>query len=173
MIASHFKKALTIAYMEENEIVLDETETVTETATETADDETAKLKETNKKLFERAKKAEAEAKALREKGITSTQESTKPSDILKAPEFRLSRQGYDEEEIDLIMSNGGPDVLKNESHPITLGIKAARQQKGAEEAASKVSDSSGLSDIERKYTEQDMRNMSKEDLEKLLPHVQK
>jgi hypothetical protein len=140
-------------------------------ATETAEERLAKLEETNKKLFERAKKAEADAKALKERTITNQQEITKPSEILKAPEFRLSRQGYDEDEIDLIMRNGGPDILKDEKNIITQGIKVSREQKGAEEAASQVSDSSGLSDIERKYGEKDLRNMTKEDLEKLLPHT--
>jgi len=97
----------------------------------------------------------------------------KASDILKADEFKLYRAGYTEAEIDLIMHNGGAKILEDKANPLVLGLQAAKEQRGAEDAASRVSDSSGLSDIERKYTEQDMRNMKKEDLEALIPHVNK
>lgn len=146
--------------------------------------EKAKLEETNKRLYARTKEAEGFTqdpdtgewvKKPKQPETTTVNEQPvvpKPSDILKAPEFRLHRQGYTEEDIDLIMHNGGPDILKNENHPITLGINAARAQRKAEEAASNTTDSVGLSDIERKYTEQDLRKMPKEELEKMLPHVQ-
>lgn len=152
--------------MEENEIVIEETPNHAEAETETAEDKLARLEETNKKLFERAKKAEAEAKAS--KG-TKEVSAPKPSDILKADEFKLYRQGYSESEIDLIMHNGGMKAIEDEKSPLALGLKVAKQQRIAEDAASHTSEASGLSDIERKYTEQDMRNMSKEELEKLLP----
>lgn len=145
----------------------------TGSATETAEERLSRLEETNKKLYERTKKAEAEAKALKEKSAISEQPVTKPSDILKADEFKLYRLGYSEAEIDLIMHNGGAKILEDKNNPLVLGLQAAKEQRSAEDAASRVSDSSGLSDIERKYTEQDMRNMKKEDLEKLIPHVTK
>lgn len=141
-------------------------------ATETAEERLSRLEETNKKLYERTKKAEAEAKALKEKPAIS-EPAAKPSDILKADEFKLYRLGYSEGEIDLIMHNGGAKILEDKKNPLVLGLQAAKEQRGAEDAANRVSDSSGLSDIERKYTEQDMRNMSKEDLAKLIPHVAK
>ncbi len=145
-------------------------------ATETAEERVSRLEETNKKLFARAKNAETEVKALKEKPTISepvVKSEVKPSDILKADEFKLYRAGYTEAEIDLIMHNGGAKILEDKTNPLVLGLQAAKEQRGAEDAASRVSDSSGLSDIERKYTEQDMRNMKKEDLEKLLPHVSK
>lgn len=147
-------------------------------AGETFEERANRLEETNKRLYERTKKAEAEAKALKEKPVISDtvvvkSSEVKPSDILKADEFKLYRAGYTESEIDLIMHNGGAKILEDKVNPLVLGLNAAKEQRGAEDAASRVSDSSGLSDIERKYTEQDMRNMKKEDLEKLLPHVVK
>lgn len=150
-------------------------------AGETWEQRAARLEETNKRLYERTKKAEAEAKEAREKAnevkpVSETiikPNEIKPSDILKADEFKLYRAGYTEAEIDLIMHNGGAKILEDKTNPLVLGLQAAKEQRGAEDAASRVSDSSGLSDIERKYTEQDMRNMKKEDLEKLLPHVDK
>lgn len=148
-------------------------------AGETWEERAARLEATNKKLYERTKKAEAEAKEAREKAIEVKPASdvaptqVKPSDVLNSDEFKLYRDGYTNQEIDLIMHNGGYKLLEDKTNPIVLGLQATKEQRGAEDAASKVSDSSGLSDIERKYTEQDMRNMSKEDLEKMLPHVNK
>lgn len=158
--------------MDENETVIDDTSSVEVPATETAEQKTIRLEELNKKLFERAKKAEADAKALKEKtNIIKEQEIPKPSDILRSPEFRLHREGYNEDEIEIIMNNGGPSILENKTSPITLGIQASREQRKAEDAAALALGASGLSEIERKYTEQDLRNMKKEDLEKLLPHT--
>ena len=147
-------------------------------AGETAEQRLSRLEETNKKLYERTKAAEALAKELKAKvaevkPVISEPSVTKPSDILKADEFKLYRQGYSEAEIDLIMHNGGAKILEDKKSPLYLGLQAAKEQRSAEDAASRVIDSSGLSDIERKYTEQDMRNMKKEDLEKLIPHVVK
>ena len=140
----------------------------------------AKLEETNKKLFARAKEAEGftqdtEGNWVKKTVVQPIIEATvpKPSDILKADEFKLYRQGYSESEIDLIMHNGGAKILEDKTNPLVLGLQAAKEQRGAEDAASRVTEGSGLSDIERKYTEQDMRNMKKEDLEKLIPHVEK
>jgi hypothetical protein len=151
-------------------------------STETADERASRLEEANKKLYQRAKEAEAEAKEAKAKlaeakpaiSENKTQPSElRPSDILKADEFKLFRAGYNESEIDLIMHNGGAKILEDKKNPLVMGLQAAKEQRQAEEAAGKTTDSSGLSDIERKYTEQDMRNMKKEDLEKLIPHVTK
>ncbi len=146
-------------------------------ASETAEERASRLEETNRKLYERAKKAEAEAKELKAKvseakPAISEQQNYKPSDILKADEFKLYRQGYNESEIDIIMHNGGAKILEDKKNPLVLGLEASRQQRSAEDAASKVNDSTGASDIERKFTKQQMRAMSKEDLAKLLPHTE-
>ncbi len=154
------------------------------TAGETAEQRASRLAETNKKLYERTKKSEEDARAWREYQRTLKEKSAisdatakpsdfKPSDILKADEFKLYRMGYLESEIDLIMHNGGAKILEDTKNPLVMGLQAAKEQRSAEDAAGRVSDSSGLSDIERKYTEQDMRNMTKEELAKLLPHVSK
>lgn len=144
------------------------------TPTETAEERLTRIEATNKKLYERAKTAEAEAKALKEKSsISESQVIPKPSDILKADEFKLYRQGYTDQEIDLIMHNGGAKILEDKTSPLVLGLQAAKEQRGAEDAASRATDSSGASDLERKYTETDFRNMSKEDLAKIVPHVSK
>ena len=150
-------------------------------ADETWEQRASRLELTNKRLYERTKKAEEVAKAAKlaleakpaisEVAVKTSE--TKPSDILNSDEFKLYRDGYTNQEIDLIMRNGGYKLLEDKTNPIVLGLQVSKEQRGAEDAASRVTDSSGLSDIERKYTEQDMRNMSKDDLAKLLPHVDK
>lgn len=150
-------------------------------AGETWEQRAIRVEATNKRLYERTKNAEAEAKEAKAKLLEKPEISetvnqpsqVKPSDILKADEFKLYRAGYTEAEIDLIMHNGGAKILEDKANPLVLGLQAAKDQRGAEDAANATSDSSGLSDIERKYTEQDMRNMSKEELSKLVPHVNK
>lgn len=123
-------------------------------------------------ILARAKKAEAQAKATHIKKEETHQESQKPSDILKADEFKLYRQGYTESEIDLIMHNGGMKALTDEKSPLALGLKVSREQRQAEEAASQTSDTVGLSELERKFTPEQMRNMPKEELEKLIGFAQ-
>lgn len=151
-------------------------------AGETFEERASRLEETNKKLYERTKKAEADAKeakakllevkpAISEPVIQPTIQ--KPSDVLNSDEFKLYRDGYNNKEIDQIMLNGGYKIFEDKTNPLVLGLQAAKEQRGAEDAASRVSDSSGLSDIERKYTEEEMRNMKTEDLGNLLPHVNK
>lgn len=154
-------------------------------ATETAEEKAARLEEANKKLFARAKTAEGfiqdengnwvkkPAKVEEPKPISDGQTVPKPSDILKADEFKLYRMGYNDQEIDIIMHNGGAKILEDEKNPIVIGLKAAKVQRAAEDAADSVRDSSGASDIERQYSEEDLRRMPKEELEKILPHVVK
>lgn len=153
---------------------------------ETPEESVIRLGALNKKLFARAKKAEGFTqdsttgewvKKVVEPAkpiiIEERKEPAKPSDILKSDEFRLHRMGYNENEIDLIMHNGGAKALEDKTSPLVLGLEASGRQRRAEEAAAKAEGASGLSDIERKYTEADMRNMPKEELAKLIPHANK
>lgn len=133
----------------------------------------AKLQETNKKLFERAKKAEAEAKALK---------STQHIDNLTAvPTPKIDdaiwdvadyiREGYDRNTVEFIAKNGGREALKDPNSLVSLAVKAAKEQKHAEFEASKTSDGSGLTEAERKYSPEQLKAMSKEELAKILPHA--
>ena len=75
-------------------------------------------------------------------------------------------------EIDVIISNGGRKILEDKDNPITLGIEARKQQRAAEMAANGTSNSSSqLSDVERKYTPEMLKNMDTKELEKILPHA--
>jgi len=150
-----------------------------DTSNDTEDVETVEttepeFTETEKKLYARAKKAEAELKDLRSKPIikeVNERETVKPSDILRSEEFKLHRMGYNETEIDLVMNNGGMRVLEDSKSPLVLGLQASREQRKAEEAASMAQDTSGMSELERKYTKADLEKMSTAELEKILPHA--
>lgn len=78
----------------ENELIVDSqnNETVESTdneeTTATPNDDVAKLRETNKQLFERAKKAEAKARELDEK-LKSNSESQQPIDIDRLDRLEL------------------------------------------------------------------------------------
>lgn len=151
-----------------------------QTQLETEKSEKAKLEETNKKLYARTKEAEGftqdsngswvKKEKPEEKPIT-TNTSVTPKDILKSDEFVLHRKGYDETEIEVIMNNGGMKILDDKANPITLGIEAHREQRGAEDASSRVNSHSQLSEVERKYTPEQLRNMTAAELSKILPHA--
>lgn len=169
---------------DENNIVIDDTTNITgddnqqNDSDPTAEDRVAQLEEQNRKLFERAKKAEGFVKdsegnwVKKEKpqtqNINNTQAQVKPLDILRSDEMKLHRMGYDEEEIVLIMNNGGAKILENKTHPLVLGLQTSREQKKAETASGLVSDKVGLSEVERKYTPEQMRNMKPDELANLI-----
>ena len=66
------------------------------------------------------------------------------------------------------MNNGGRKVLVDEKNPITLGLKVSREQRQAEKAASNARDTTGTSEIERKYSKADLEKMKPDELEKII-----
>jgi hypothetical protein len=160
----------------ENEIIDSTTDTEIDQNVDTTLDAEAQLealKETNRKLFERAKKAEGKLKEVKpQKEIINSGESTiNPMDIIRGDAFKLHREGYDEDDIDLILRNGGRKILQDKNNAITLGLEIKREQREAERAAGQTSSSAGLSEVERKYTTEQLSNMSLEELKKILPHA--
>lgn len=137
---------------------------------ESSEDLVARLEEQNKKLYARAKQAEAK---LREKPTTITNNPSIPNamDILRDDAFKLYREGYDEKEIDAIMKNGGRKILEDKDNPVTLGIQARKEQRHAEDQGSRLNSSSQLSEVERKFTPDQLANMSAAELSKILPHA--
>ncbi len=142
----------------------------------------AALEDTNKKLFARAKEAEGfrmddqgnwVKKEKTAEPVITNNTSTAPNamDILRDDAFKLYREGYDETEIDVIMKNGGRKILEDKDSPITLGILARKEQRGAEDASSMVNSKSQLSEVERKYSPDQLRNMTADELSKILPHA--
>jgi len=141
------------------------------------------LAEQNKKLYARAKRAEGfmqdangnwvkkQRPSEKQEIIRKEETQVKPLDILRDDAFKLYREGYDEEDIDLILRNGGRKILEDKNNPLTLGLQAKKEQRKAEEASRMASDSVGMTDVERKWTPEQLREMPIEELKKILPHA--
>lgn len=107
-----------------------------------ADETDVAMLETNKKLFERAKKAEAEAKALRAKLAerrgssedTSARQSPEPAQNVE--EVVLLAQGFPEEllsDLRTIAQVRKTGLIKAQSDPIFVAVKAKYERKKAEQ----------------------------------------
>ena len=83
----------------------------------------------------------------------------------KLERLELKTDGYNDEAINFIQSNGGKKALENEY--VVAAVKAIQEQKKAEAAI--VGNESAKSDFERKHTPEEIANMSPEELYKLLP----
>lgn len=114
----------------------------------------------------RAKKAEEALKNANGTQIINN----KPSEI-EDERLELRLDGYSKDDVTFIMNNGGRKVLDDKTSYVTIALNAKREQKRAEEAASKTEDASILSEVERKYTPEQMQNMTAAELAKLLPHT--
>lgn len=130
------------------------------------------------------KALEAEKKALEEKNaklyarlkkVESSKEVSKPlakTDGISSAEFtRLKlKVDYgitDPEALDFVLKNGGEKALENPY--IKKTIDNMVEQKKAEQAV--ISGENGKSEFDKKYTEGQLKNMSAEELEKILPHA--
>jgi hypothetical protein len=131
--------------------------------------------EARRQLTARAKTAEQEKRdaltklaELESKTITNSSPESKPYQINdEVVDLRL--EGYSKKEVEWIMKNGGRKELEDPTSYTSIAIKAQREQTKAEQAASQVADISGLSEIERKYTQEQLKNMSIKELEAILP----
>lgn len=134
--------------------------------------------EQNKKLFERAKKAEAKAKLIKVETKPDTQETTTTEtpaasavDDKKIERLELKIDGYSEDEVDFIMANGGRAALS--SPLVKTAIEASREKANAEKKSEDASpESSPKSPVFKQYTQEQMANMSSDELEKILPHAE-
>ena len=137
------------------------------------------LKEQNKKLFERAKKAEGFSKQPDGSWVKTEKKIIKES--VSAPQTDLKeevwtiaefiREGYDRDDVDFILKNGGRTALKDPNSLVSLALKSKTEQKRAEDAASKAT-SGGSGEIIGKVTLQDLSKMSAEEMKKHLPHAE-
>lgn len=137
-------------------------------------EDVVKLKETNKRLYERAKKAEAEAKAYKaripQENITPKGDNPKTYGI-EDEVLDLRLDGFKKDEVEFIMKNGGRKALEDQTSFVSIALNTKREQRKAEEAASKTNDNVGLTEVERKYTPEQLKSMSAEELEEILPHA--
>lgn len=132
------------------------------------------LTKARSQLTARAKTAEQEKKdaltklaQMESKDITPAPD--KPYQINdEVVDLRLD--GYSKDEVAWIMKNGGRKELEDANSYTAIAINARREQLNAEQAAN-IPDTVGLSDIERKYTPQQLQAMSVKELEQILPHT--
>lgn len=127
-----------------------------------------------RQLTARAKTAEQEkrdaiTKLAQMESTTITNPENKPYQINdEVVDLRLD--GYSKEEVEWIMKNGGRKELENKDSYTAIAINARREQTRAEQAAN-IDDTIGLSDVERKYTPQQLAAMPLKELEQILPHA--
>jgi hypothetical protein len=139
-------------------------------STESLKAELAKKQDAIRQLTARAKAAEEAVRKSRE--TLKPTEPPKPVNddrIAQLDEITdLRLDGYTREEVAFIMKNGGRKSLE-ENNFVKVAIEKIREQKKAEQAIPDID--SGKSDIERKYTTEQLQKMPLKELEKILPHA--
>jgi hypothetical protein len=83
----------------------------------------------------------------------------------------MIQQGYTKADAEFIQKNGGREALKDPNSYVSVALKTLQEQRRAEAASSETNTSSGMTDIERKYTPEQLKNMTAEELAKILPHA--
>lgn len=146
--------------------------TETDQITEPTLEDYQKLAKTNKALYDRMKKAERRAKeaetATKDKGNEPAPKEPAgldPSVSERLDRMDLRTEGYSAEEVDFLMKMGGKKALEDKR--VKAGIEALRQQAKAEAAT--VDTDSAKSDVEKKFTHDQLKGMSSSELEKILP----
>lgn len=122
------------------------------------------LEKKNKQLFARLKKVEQEKKSDTLKSNPPASETHEHDYWKEEMELRIS--GYTEKEAQYLMKNGGKKALEDEF--VMAAINAKREEQKATNAAVDTG-SSAKSDVEKKYTQDQLSAMSVEELEKILP----
>ena len=170
------KRFLTIAYMAEeskNGIPTLKEGASPEETKQWADDVAAN----NARLYARAKTAEGftqDASGEWVKAEKKPADPVTPPSPVKADDqlWDLAdyiREGYSREDVSFIVANGGREALKDPNSYTSIAIKSKMEQRRAEAAAAGTSDTSGMSEIERKYTPEQLKAMSATELAKILP----
>ena len=116
------------------------------------------LEETNRKLYARLKNKPV---GTNFKGV----ENSSPEISERLEKLELKTEGFSDQEIEFLKPYGGKKALENQY--VKAALDAMREKDRAESAVVDVN--SNKSDIEKKFTEDQLRNMPLEELEKLLP----
>lgn len=153
-----------------NEEELEENDGFIPATNPTKEDYEAVVKQ-NARLYARIQK-EKERRAKAGETITpakpveaQTPPAPKPDDEKWREKMELKTDGYSEEEITFIQQNGGRAAIENPF--VKAALESIRGQKKAENA--QVAGEAPKSDVEKQYTDAQLRDMKTEDLEKLLP----
>jgi hypothetical protein len=146
---------------------LDDTEDV-----ETLREQLTKEREARKQILARAKKAEeALKKQPKAEPHKTNSHEAKPSgyDILNDEVADLLMAGHTKEDVKFIMANGGVKALEDANSLVAIAINTKREQRKAEQAASQTTSSGVASEVERKYTPEQLKNMPLDKLKEILP----
>lgn len=119
--------------------------------------EKKKLEETNKKLYARIKQSSTNKSLGQAVSLSGVEE--------KLERLELRTKGYSDSEIDFLKPYGGEKALENPY--VKQALEIMRDKAKAENAV--VDTDGGKSDIEKKYTDEQLRNLPTDELEKLLP----
>ena len=114
-----------------------------------------KLEDTNKKLYARLKTSPTN-KPLGQ-AVSPVEE--------KLERLELKTEGFSDEEIEFIKPYGGKKALENPY--IKTALETIREKRKAESAVVDVD--TNKSDIEKKFTTEQLQNLPLDELEKLLP----
>lgn len=136
--------------------------------------ELQRISELNKKLYARATKAEKKAKEKPQQTPPKTETpKVEPQENInqkmldeRLDRLELTQQGYSPDEIEFIMRYGGKQVI--EDPIVKAAIQTIRDQKKSEAA---TPEGSGGSPIFQKHTTDQLKNMTSEQLEKILPRA--
>jgi hypothetical protein len=132
--------------------------------------------------YEQEKDWKAEARMWRDKAfkamkskeqkITPKEEPIPPPNDDRLWEVaELIQRGFTREDAKFIQNNGGAEALKDQNSYVSAALRTIQEQRRAETAASQATMGTGQSEIERKYTEEQLKNMTSEELAKILPHA--
>jgi len=124
-----------------------------------------------RQVLARAKKAESQ---LRDKKTAkphiTNDEGKQNYNILDDDIADMLLDGYTKDEVKFVIANGGRKALEDKDSFVSVAIETKREQRKAEQAASQTNYGGG-SEIERKYTPEQLKEMPLEDLKKILPHA--
>ena len=126
-----------------------------------------------KQILARAKKAESKLKeATPQEVIRKEEPQPQATDDSKLWEIaEMIQQGYTRQDADFISKNGGIDAMKDPNSYVSVAMRTIREQRMAENAASQTSSNTGMSEVERKFTPEQLQNMTAAELAKILPHA--
>jgi hypothetical protein len=116
-------------------------------------------------------KAQEGEKSQPKKPISKEEPAPESDDDRLWEVAELIQKGYTREDAKFIQSNGGKEALKDPNSYVSAALRTIQEQRRAESEASKATAGTGQSEIERKYTEEQLKNMSAEELAKILPHA--
>lgn len=108
--------------------------------------------------------------AKKAKEVPSKQNIINSVGVLEDEALDLRIDGYSKDDVKFILQNGGRKSLEDKNSLVSLAINARRQQAAAERAAVDETDT-GKSEVEKKYSHEQLREMSTSELEKVLKNV--